>query len=76
MLRMTMPDGRQWSVMRQHEMTRILTRRDDGTRRLYLFFEDESGACRRAEVEPDFPEPGQAAPDAIRSAWLTADVLN
>lgn len=70
-----MTDGRWWRIVRRHEMARILTRRDDGERRLFLLFFADDGACRRAEVPPDFPEVPLASVDELTAAWRSAEVL-
>ena len=56
-------------------MARILTRRDSGERRLFLFFLAEDGECRRAEVTPDFPDVQLVDPDDLTAAWQSAEVL-
>jgi hypothetical protein len=72
--RVRMPDGRWWSVHRQHEMTQLVTRASRRERKLYLFFSDDGGgAMRRAEVPADFPP--DAPDDELRSAWTRAEVL-
>ncbi len=70
-----MPDGSTWAVLRRHEMARILTRRDNGDRRLYLLFFGADGAFRRGEIVEDFPDPATAPVAEIIAVWHSAEVV-
>jgi hypothetical protein len=70
-----MPDGRSWRVVRRHEMARILTRRDSGERRVFLFFFADDGGCRRAEIGSGFPDVAAADADTLAATWRSAEVL-
>ena len=72
---LTMPDGHPWQVVRRHEMARILTRRDTGERKLFLFFFADDGGCRRALIDSDFPDVAAADAERLAAAWRTAEVL-
>ena len=69
-----MPDGKWWTIVRQHEMTQLMTRATARERRLFLFFHGEDGALRRATVLDDFP----TAPtdEQLRLAWERANILH
>lgn len=69
-----MPDGARWLVVRQHEMTQLMTRAAQRERRLFLFFHGEAGALRRATVPPDFPE--APTDDELRREWERAEILH
>ena len=75
-IRLAMPDGHSWRVVRRHEMARILTRRDSTDRRLYVFFFADSGAVRRAEVPPDFPDPATIPAREIVDLWRSSECLS
>lgn len=74
-LRVAMPDGREWRVVRRHEMTRIHTRRDRAERRLYVLFFADDGALRRAEVAADFPDPATLDTRDLVILWRSAPSL-
>jgi hypothetical protein len=73
--RVEMPDGKSWSVVRRHEMPRILTKHDTGERLLYVFFFADSGEIRRAEVPPDFPDPATLPRRALVDLWCLAMLM-
>jgi hypothetical protein len=72
---MEMPDGEQWRIVRRHEMTRIVTRRDTAERRLYVLFFADGGAVRRAEVASDFPDPATLEARELVILWRAAELL-
>jgi hypothetical protein len=75
-IRLAMPDGHSWRVVRRHEMARIRTRRDSTDRRLFLFFFADSGAVRRTEVPPDFPDPATVSAREIVDLWHSSEHLS
>jgi hypothetical protein len=75
-LRVEMPDGASWRVVRRHEMARIRTRHDQTDRRLYLFFFADDGAVRRAEVPPDFPDPMTIPAQDLVDRWALSEQLS
>ena len=75
-LRVEMPDGTSWRVVRRHEMARIRTRRDQTDRRLYLFFFADEGTVRRAEVPPDFPDPMTIPAQDLVDLWVLSEQLS
>jgi hypothetical protein len=75
-LRLVMPDGSAWRVVRRHEMTRIRSRGDSGDRRLYLFFFGDEGGVRRVEVPADFADPATIPAREIVDLWLVSERLS
>lgn len=68
---LTMADGRPWAARFRHEMTQIARRGREHHRRLFLYFRDEAGTMRRAEVADGFAD---AATDAdLREIWRRAE---
>ena len=75
-LRVEMPDGASWRVVRRHEMARIRSRHDQTDRRLYVFFFADTGAVRRAEVPPDFPDPMTIPAQNLIDLWTLSEHLS
>lgn len=68
-----MPDGRWWTTYFQHERAQLMRRGRERERLLFVFFEGEGGAVRRAEVTDAFK--ASATDDDLRAAWARAVAL-
>lgn len=68
-----MPDGTWWTAWFRHEMAQLMRRGRERERKLYVFFEGERGALRRAEVSDEFK--AAATDDDLRDAWRRAESL-
>lgn len=65
--------GVSWTVERRHEMTQLMTPRNQPARKLYLFFQAPDGELRRSEIAEDFPESPTAR--LLELAWRNAELL-
>jgi hypothetical protein len=72
--RIRMADGAWWTAEFRHEMAQLMRQGRERERKLYVFFRNDGGALRRAEVTEAFK--AAASDDDLRAAWARAERLS